>query len=101
MSISIGDVSGAGSLLNTPGTANAAQGAEESSFKDILSDAINQTEEAQAANDLSSEAILTGTQDSLHTAMIDAQKAELTLQLTVQIRNKILDSYNEIMRMQV
>jgi flagellar hook-basal body complex protein FliE len=101
MSISIGDVSGAGSLLNTPGTANAVQGAEESSFKDILSDAINQTEEAQAANDLSSEAILTGTQDSLHTAMIDAQKAELTLQLTVQIRNKILDSYNEIMRMQV
>jgi flagellar hook-basal body complex protein FliE len=101
MSISIGNVSGAGSLLNTPGTANTAQGAEESSFKDILSDAISQTEEAQAANDLSSEAILTGTQDSLHTAMIDAQKAELTLQLTVQIRNKILDSYNEIMRMQV
>jgi flagellar hook-basal body complex protein FliE len=33
--------------------------------------------------------------------MITAEKANISLQLTVAIRNKILDAYNEIMRMQV
>jgi len=34
----------------------------------------------------------------LHTAMINAAKADITLQAAVQIRNKLLDAYNEIMR---
>ena len=100
MSISIGDVTGAGSVLDT--LAKSTKATEDTqSFSNILNDTIQQTQDAQAANSESNAAILSGTQDSLHTAMIDAQKAELSLQLTVQIRNKILDSYNEIMRMQV
>jgi len=33
--------------------------------------------------------------------MLDAQKAEITLNLAIQLRNKVLDAYKEIMNMQV
>ena len=38
---------------------------------------------------------------SVHEAMINMQKAQLTLQFTVEVRNKILESYQELMRMQL
>ena len=39
--------------------------------------------------------------DDLHTLMIETEKADLALQFTLQVRNKLLDAYNEIMRMQI
>ncbi|MFZ5975315.1 MAG: flagellar hook-basal body complex protein FliE [Bacillota bacterium] len=97
--LSIDAVAGSNPLMNSlSSTGTQATG---DSFSSILSDAIGQTRETAAANDESNALLLSGSEDSLHSAMIDAQKAELALQLTVQIRNKILDSYNEIMRMQV
>lgn len=99
MNLSIDSVAGGNSLINALSSASATD--SENSFAHILNDAIDQTNETQAANEESNALLLSGSEDSLHTAMIDAQKAELALQLTVQIRNKIIDSYNEIMRMQV
>jgi flagellar hook-basal body complex protein FliE len=42
--------------------------------------------------------LATGNIDSLHTLTIDLAKAELAVQTLVQVRNKALDAYNEIMR---
>jgi len=42
-----------------------------------------------------------GKTDNIHQVMIAAEKADIALQFTLQIRNKILDAYNEIMRMQI
>jgi len=42
-----------------------------------------------------------GKTDNIHEVMIAAQKADIAIQFTLQIRNKILDAYNEIMRMQI
>ena len=39
--------------------------------------------------------------EDLHTAMIAVQKASLALELTLQVRNKAIESYQEIMRMQL
>ena len=45
--------------------------------------------------------LVTGTLDDLHTATIAAAKADIMLNLTVQVRNKMVESYQEIMRMQM
>jgi flagellar hook-basal body complex protein FliE len=37
----------------------------------------------------------------LHGVMVTMQKAELNLQLAIQVRNKVVEAYNEIMRIQV
>jgi len=42
--------------------------------------------------------VATGQSDDLHTFMIEAAKADLALQTLVQIRNKALEAYSEIMR---
>ena len=100
MNLSIDAVSAQNALVHSlSGTESAAAGGE--SFRDVLGDAINQASGTEAADAESNALLLSGSGDSLHTAMIDAQKAELALQLTVQIRNKVIDAYNEIMHMQV
>ncbi|MGB3990558.1 MAG: flagellar hook-basal body complex protein FliE, partial [Acetivibrionales bacterium] len=42
-----------------------------------------------------------GRTDNIHQVMLAAEKANVALQFTLQIRNKLLDAYNEIMRMQI
>lgn len=66
------------------------------SFSDILKQAV----ETDAADKAENMGLLTGETDNLHNAMISAEKADLALLLAVQVRNKVIDAYNEIMRMQ-
>ncbi len=73
----------------------------ESSFTDILSDAINSAREAESTAETENAALLTGETDDLHTPLIEAQKAEIALDLAIQIRNKVINAYNQVMNMQV
>lgn len=70
-------------------------------FQDILSEAIDAANETDAVATGGAEALLTGDVNNLHQVLIDSEKATLALSLTVQIRNKVIDAYNEVMRMQV
>jgi len=79
------------------GTASEA-GNPTSPFKDILQNAIDSVNETDAKVKADELAVATGRSDDLHTLMIDAAKANLALETLVQIRNKALDAYNEIMR---
>ncbi len=74
---------------------------DKSSFSNILSDAVNSIKntEAEAANAQS--ALVTGESSDLHTSLITALKAETAISFTVEIRNRVLESYNSIMNMQV
>ena len=71
-----------------------------SSFGDYLNNAISQVNDLQQQSVVSGEKLATGEADDLHQVMIATEKADLAFQLTVQIRNKVLDAYQEIMRMQ-
>ena len=71
------------------------------SFANILSEAFSTAEQADIADKTSAIELLTGQSDDLSGLLLDAQKAELSLNLALQIRNKVIDAYNEIMRMQV
>ena len=73
----------------------------EASFADILTDSMKTAAELDAADKASAIELLIGQSDDLAGLLLDAQKAELSLNLALQIRNKVLDAYNEIMRMQV
>ena len=70
-------------------------------FQDVLSGAINQMESVgQNASD-SVQRFLTGEGEELHTTILATQQAELSFDLFMQARNKVVSAYQEIMRMQV
>lgn len=79
----------------------------EDPFKNTVSFSVFLKESIEKVNLLEKEAkqydlkIAAGQLENIHEAMIATQKADISLQLTMQIRNKILDAYREIMRMQI
>jgi flagellar hook-basal body complex protein FliE len=88
------------SSINSIGS-SSKKAQSESSFTEILSDAINSAQESEGSAKIENAALLTGETDDLHTPVIEAQKAELALDLAIQIRNKVINAYNEVMNMQV
>ena len=71
------------------------------SFANTLKDAVNRVVGAQQEADSQIEAFVAGEQDNLHEVMISMNSARLTFQLMTEVRNKMLDTYQELMRMQV
>lgn len=63
--------------------------------------AIEGVNDIQVTSDKKTEALAKGQLGNLHDVMITAQKASITLETTVQVQQKVIDAYNEIMRMQV
>jgi flagellar hook-basal body complex protein FliE len=71
------------------------------SFSGFLNSAINEVNNLQKESEKLNEAFALGQTDNIHQVMIASEKAEMALQFTLQIRNKFLDAYQEIMRMPV
>jgi flagellar hook-basal body complex protein FliE len=71
------------------------------SFSDALTAAIEKVNSQQIQSEKATEALASGKAPDLHTVMITAEKATLSFQLAVQVRNKVMEAYQEIMRMQV
>jgi flagellar hook-basal body complex protein FliE len=71
------------------------------SFSEILNQSLENAKQTEQNNKEANLELLAGEDSSLHDSMIEAEKAELALELTIQIRNKVIDAYNEVMRMQV
>ncbi|MCX7614255.1 MAG: flagellar hook-basal body complex protein FliE [Clostridiales bacterium] len=88
-------------IVNSQFSATNTQNKQESfvSFSDIFKNAINEANDAEAAAQQSKLLVATGQADDLHTLMINTAKAELALDTLVQMRNKAMDAYNEIMKM--
>lgn len=70
-------------------------------FGDSIKQAINNVNESQQTADKLATKLAVGDAVEVHQAMIAMQKASTAFQFTVQVRNKILEAYQEIMRMQV
>lgn len=71
------------------------------SFVDLLKDGIKEVNESQKVADKKASDVATGRSGELHEAMLSASQAELTFNLMVQVRNKALEAYQDIMRMPV
>ncbi|HEY1341961.1 MAG TPA: flagellar hook-basal body complex protein FliE [Bryobacteraceae bacterium] len=72
-----------------------------SAFQDVLASAIRSVEASGQTASASVERFLAGEGEELHTTILATQKAELAFDLFLQARNKAVNAYQEIMRMQM
>jgi len=69
------------------------------SFSDVLSSAINEVEGAHNDANQSIQRFLSGEGDDLHSTILSSQRADLEFQMFMQVRNKVVSAYQEIMKM--
>ena len=79
----------------TPGTSAP------SDFGQILQSTINQVEQTNKTADAAVSRFLSGEEGELHTTVLATQKADLQFEMFMQVRNKVVGAYQEIMRMQI
>ncbi|WP_227395539.1 flagellar hook-basal body complex protein FliE [Jeotgalibacillus aurantiacus] len=70
-------------------------------FAQMLKSSINSLNEAQLQSDQMTQRMINGENVELHDVMIASQKASVSLNLTMEMRNKAVEAYQEIMRMPV
>lgn len=70
-------------------------------FAEALKTAVSKVNDNQLAADSAVEKLQTGESRNLHEVMIAMEKADISMRLLLQVRNKVVDAYQEIMRMQV
>jgi len=85
------------------GVTNQVQPEEKSNvdFSSLLKNAIEQVNQAEQASNMKTEGLAQGKVEDLHDVMLTAQKASITVETAVQVQQKAIDIYNEMMRMQV
>lgn len=71
------------------------------SFAGLLQEAITQTSRLQHEADALAEQVARGHSGDLAATMIAIEKAQVSFQLMLQVRNKVVEAYQEIMRMPV
>ncbi len=88
--------------LTTPApTTTSSANQAGSSFGDILKNMVAETNQAQQVSDQAMQQLHSGGEKNLHGAMISMEKADISMRYMIQVRNKAIDAYQEIMRMQV
>ncbi|HHU90014.1 MAG TPA: flagellar hook-basal body complex protein FliE [Clostridiaceae bacterium] len=71
------------------------------SFKDIMMDALNNVNALEQESAGITEDFISGRTDNIHSVLIAAEKASISLQFIMEVRNKVIEAYQEIMRMQI
>lgn len=84
----------------TPGVANSTA-QETGGFMDSLKAAIGKANDVQLQATQAVDALMTGQTQDLHRTMVALQQADVSFQLMMQIRNKLVTAYEEIQHMQV
>ena len=79
----------------------ALSGESGASFGEVLKDAISTVDQLQKQSNQEIQKLMTGESQDLHSTLVAVQKADLSFQMMMQVRNKIVQAYQEIMRMQV
>ena len=75
-------------------------GGESSGFSTVLHGAMDDLEQLQSQAEAKVAGVLGGDGTDVHTAMIAVEKADLSFQLMMQVRNKIVSAYQQISSMQ-
>jgi flagellar hook-basal body complex protein FliE len=90
------------------GMANAGPGLQEGQtekggqgFADVLQSTVEKVNDAQVQADQAVDRLHSGEAKNIHEVTIALEQADISLRLLVQMRNKAMDAYQEIMRMQV
>lgn len=84
-----------------PSLDQGPQKSETGGFGEMLTKAIEETNSAQLKADKATADLVTGRADNIHEVMLSMEEADISMRMLVQMRNKVVDAYQEIMRMQV
>lgn len=90
--------------LNNAGQAGStqSQGASEApKFSDILQQALKEVNEASSTSDQEARNLISGNSTDMHTAILAVQKADVSFQMMMAVRSKLVSAYQEVMRMQM
>ena len=92
-----GASAGAAGALGASGTV----GGQPASFSSMLENAVQDVNSTMQTAETEKAKVLTGETSNVHQAMIAVQESSVAFSLMVEVRNKLVDSYQELMRMQV
>lgn len=91
----IGDISNIIPEISKPGKQGGG-----ASFEDAIKDALKETSTVQNEAEKAIEDFAKGDVKDVHTVVIAMEKADMSMQTLMQVRNKLMTAYQEIMRMQ-
>ena len=72
-----------------------------SDFSKVIQSSINQAMTAEQQSDKAIQELQSGEAKNIHEVMISVEKSDISLKMLVQFRNKALQAYEEVMRMQI
>ena len=101
MAVSPINAAGMMPAVSAPGAAGAAKPTEGAGFGDLIAKGVENLQELQANADQLGVQAATGDLTDVHDYMIASTQASLATELTVAVRNKAVEAFNEIMRMQI
>ena len=84
--------------IDIGGPERASGGSE---FHNVLQGAIDQVEISRSEANQSVQNFLTGDGEDLHSTVLAVQRADLEFSMLMQVRNKVISAYQEVMRMQM
>ena len=70
-------------------------------FEDILNNYLDKTNDMQINADSAIQDLIAGNTSDIHSVLIATQEAQQSLELAVEVRNKLVDAYQEIMKMSI
>lgn len=88
-------------VAGIPSALPSATPTDSSSFSSLLGKLVSEVNAQQQTASQTVNALQSGANVPLHQAVISMEEANVSFQLMVQVRNKLLESYQEIMRMQI
>ena len=91
----LGNMEPLGAALKLPKISDRQEG---ESFAKALSESLKEVNQMQLNADKAIEDLVTGKTKNIHETMIALGKAELAFKLTMQVRNKVVEAYQEVMR---
>ena len=97
----MGPITGISSPIVAPALTPAGPTASPGEFQDLLSTSLRTVEAEGAKSQQAVQQFLSGESDDVHKVAIAAQRAELSAELFMQMRNKVISAYQEIMKMQM
>jgi flagellar hook-basal body complex protein FliE len=94
------------SLPSASGTAGSAasagqNGAGGASFGDLLQQALQEVNDTQSGAEQEARNLMSGNTTDMHTAILAVQKADVSFQMMMAVRSKLVDAYRAVMQMQM
>lgn len=94
-------VNGINSIPTVPGSRFNKVEESGTSFADVINNALNEVNNLQIESSRATDDFISGKSDNIHSVMMAGSKANIALQMTMQVRNKVMEAYKEVMNMQI